>query len=135
MMDELAWHQRPWEAEACGWQGQLVTEFLMLTTGQSVDQPVQSPKRKQLTCTRSAFLSNVAVHREPVLRRAMVSEAAAVEPRPRRRGLSWRRTARQSTRIRQDALGAQPVAVAAGAGAWLPAVCSIMVMMAVPFPG
>ncbi len=41
MMDELAWHQRPWEIEAHGWQGQLVTEFLMLTTGQSVDQPVQ----------------------------------------------------------------------------------------------
>lgn len=47
-MDDLPWRQRPWEIEACGWQGQLVTECLMLTTGQSVDQPVQAPKRKQL---------------------------------------------------------------------------------------
>ena len=48
VMDDIAWNQRPWEIEACAWQGQLVTEFLMLTTGQSVDQPVQTPKRKQL---------------------------------------------------------------------------------------
>ena len=48
VMDDIAWNQRPWEIEACAWQGQLVTEFLMLTTGQSVNQPVQTPKRKQL---------------------------------------------------------------------------------------
>ncbi|MGC6454322.1 MAG: hypothetical protein ACON31_10465 [Candidatus Puniceispirillaceae bacterium] len=48
MIDELAWQHRPWEIEACAWQGQLVTEFLMLTTGQYVDQPVQKPKKRQL---------------------------------------------------------------------------------------
>ena len=47
-VDELAWQYRPWEIEACHWQGILVTEFLMLTTGQHAEQPVQAPKRKQL---------------------------------------------------------------------------------------
>lgn len=47
-IDELAWQYRPWEIEACHWQSLLVTEFLMLTTGQFVDQPVQAPKKKQL---------------------------------------------------------------------------------------
>ena len=47
-IDELAWQYRPWEIEACHWQGLLVTEFLMLTTGQYAEQPVQAPKKKQL---------------------------------------------------------------------------------------
>ena len=47
-VDELAWQYRPWEIEACHWQGLLVTEFLMLTTGQYAEQPVQAPKKKQL---------------------------------------------------------------------------------------
>jgi len=48
IIDELAWQHRPWEIEACHWQGTLVTEFLMLTTGQYAEQPVQAPKKKQL---------------------------------------------------------------------------------------
>jgi len=48
VMDNLAWHLRPWEIEACHWQGLLVDEFLGMSTGQAIDQPVQSPKRRQL---------------------------------------------------------------------------------------
>ena len=48
VIDELAWQNRPWEIEACHWQTSLVTEFLMLTTGQYAEQPVQAPKKKQL---------------------------------------------------------------------------------------
>ena len=48
IMDELAWQNRPWEIEACHWQSALVSEFLLLTTGQYADQPVQKPKKKQL---------------------------------------------------------------------------------------
>ena len=88
MMDELAWHQRPWEIEACGWQGQLVTEFLMLTTGQSVDQPVQSPKRKRLALyTVSVPAPMSPVHQEPVFAPGnSVGEVAAFKPRPKAPG-------------------------------------------------
>ena len=48
MMENLAWHLRPWEIEACHWQAQLVDEFFALATGMGADQPVQSGKRKQL---------------------------------------------------------------------------------------
>ena len=48
VMDSLAWHLRPWEVEACHWQARLVEEFLGMSTGQVTDQPVQSPKRRQL---------------------------------------------------------------------------------------
>ena len=48
MMENLAWHLRPWEIEACHWQAQLVDEFFNLATGMGTDQPVQSGKRKQL---------------------------------------------------------------------------------------
>ena len=48
VIDELAWQYRPWEIEACHWQTSLVTEFLMLTTSQYAEQPVQAPKKKQL---------------------------------------------------------------------------------------
>jgi len=48
VMDNLAWNLRPWEIEACHWQTRLVDEFLGLSTGQVTDQPVQSPKRRQL---------------------------------------------------------------------------------------
>ena len=48
VIDNLAWHLRPWEIEACHWQACLVDEFLGMSTGQVTDQPVQSPKRRQL---------------------------------------------------------------------------------------
>ena len=63
VMDEIAWNLRPWEIEACGWQGQLVSEFLMLITGQPADQPVQPPKRKQL----ALYPVSVPVPVSPVL--------------------------------------------------------------------
>ena len=120
MMDELAWHQRPWEIEACGWQGQLVTEFLMLTTGQSVDQPVQSPKRKQLALYPVSVPAPMSpVHQEPLFAPGNgVGEAAAVAPRPKAPG-----SVVQENGASIDALidgkmplAAQPMAVAAGAG-------------------
>ena len=67
VMDEIAWNLRPWEIEACGWQGQLVSEFLILITGQPADQPVQPPKRKQLALYPVSVLVPVSpVLHEPV---------------------------------------------------------------------
>ena len=124
VMDELAWHQRPWEIEACGWQGQLVTEFLMLTTGQSVDQPVQSPKRKQLALYPVSVPAPMSpVHHEPVFAPGNgVGEAAAVAPRPKAPAKAPGSVVEENG-ASIDALidgkmplAAQPVAVAAGAG-------------------
>lgn len=42
IIDQLEWHHRPWEIEACHWQGELVDEFLALANGQ---QPVQQEKK------------------------------------------------------------------------------------------
>ena len=121
MMDELAWHQRPWEIEACGWQGQLVTEFLMLTTGQSVDQPVQSPKRKQLALYSVSVPAPMSpVHQEPVFAPGNgVGEAAAVAPRPKAPGSVVEENGASIDALIDGKmpLAAQPVAVAAGAGA------------------
>jgi len=119
MMDELAWHQRPWEIEACGWQGQLVTEFLMLTTGQSVDQPVQSPKRKQLALYPVSVPAPMSpVHQEPVFAPGNgVGEAAAVAPRPKAPGSVMEENGASIDALINGKmpLAAQPVAVAAGA--------------------
>ena len=121
MMDELAWHQRPWEIEACGWQGQLVTEFLMLTTGQSVDQPVQSPKRKQLALYPVSVPAPISpVNQEPVFAPGnVVGEAAAVAPRPKAPGSVVEENGASIDALIDGKmpLAAQPVAVSAGAGA------------------
>ncbi|MEC7645559.1 MAG: hypothetical protein VX508_05845 [Pseudomonadota bacterium] len=121
MMDELAWHQRPWEMEACGWQGQLVTEFLMLTTGQSVDQPVQSPKRKQLALYPVSVPAPMSpVHQEPIFAPGNgVGEAAAVAPRPKATGsvVEGNGASIDALIDGKMPLAAQPLAVSAGAGA------------------
>ena len=121
MMDELAWHQRPWEIEACGWQGQLVTEFLMLTTGQSVDQPVQSPKRKQLALYSVSVPAPMSpVHQEPVFAPGNgVGKAAAVAPFPKAPGSVVEENGASIDALIDGKmpLADQPVAVAAGAGA------------------
>lgn len=84
VMDDIAWHQRPWEIEACGWQSQLVSEFLMLTIGRSVDQPVQPPKRKQLALYPVSVPAPVSpVQQEPVFAAEHVVDAtdgAAAQP-------------------------------------------------------
>ena len=120
MMDELSWHQRPWEIEACGWQGQLVTEFLMLTTGQSVDQPVQSPKRKQLALYPVSVPAPMSpVHQEPVFAPGNgVGEAAAMAPRPKapRSVVEENGALIDALIVDKMPLAAQPLAVAAGAG-------------------
>ena len=121
MMDELSWHQRPWEMEACGWQGQLVTEFLMLTTGQTVDQPVQSPKRKQLALyTVSVPVPMSPVHLERVFAPGnVVGETAAVAPRPKAPGAVVEENGASIDALLDSKmpLAERPVAVAAGAGA------------------
>ena len=121
MMDELAWHQRPWEIEACGWQGQLVTEFLMLTTGQSVDQPVQSPKRKQLALYPVSVPAPMSpVHQEPVFAPGNgVGKTAAVAPFPKAPGSVVEENGASIDALIDGKmpLADQPVAVAAGAGA------------------
>ena len=121
MMDELAWHQRPWEIEACGWQGHLVTEFLMLTTGQSVDQPVQSPKRNQLALYPVSVPAPMSpVHQEPVFAPSnSVGEAAAEALRPKAQGSVVDENG-ASIDVLIDGkmpLATQPVAVSAEAGA------------------
>ena len=121
MMDELPWHLRPWEIEACGWQGQLVTEFLMLTTGQSVDQPVQSPKRKQLALYPVSVPAPMSpVHQEPVFAAGNgVGKAAAVAPFPKAPGSVVEENGASIDALIDGKmpLAAQPVAVAAAAGA------------------
>ena len=118
VMDELAWHQRLWEIEACGWQGQLVTEFLMLTTGQSVDQPVQSPKRKQLALYPVSVPAPMSpVHQEPVFAPGNgVGEAVAVAPRPKVPGSVVEENGASIDALIDGRMpmAAQPVAVTAG---------------------
>ena len=120
MMDELSWHQRPWEIEACGWQGQLVTEFLMLTTGQSVDQPVQSPKRKQLALYPVSVSAPMSpVHLERVFAPSnIVGGAAAVAPRLKAPGSVVEENGASLDALLDGKmpLAAQPAAVAAEAG-------------------
>jgi len=65
IMDDLAWHLRPWEIEACHWQGLLVEEFLGMATGQAADQPVQSPKRRQLALYPVKVASPAIVPAQP----------------------------------------------------------------------
>ena len=120
VMDELAWHQRPWEIEACGWQGQLVAEFLMLTTGQSADQPVQSPKRKQLGLYPVSVPSTISpIHQEPLFApgnglgeaAALALHPKALEPLLEENGASI-----DALIDGKMPLAAEPMAVSAGGG-------------------
>ncbi len=65
VIDNLAWHMRPWEIEACHWQELLVDEFLGMSTGQITDQPVQSPKRRQLALYPVSIASPAFVPSQP----------------------------------------------------------------------
>ena len=65
IIDNLAWHLRPWEIEACHWQERLVDEFLGLSTGQVTDQPVQPPKRRQLALYPVSIASPAFVPAQP----------------------------------------------------------------------
>ena len=80
ILDNLAWHLRPWEIEACHWQTQLVNEFLALTTGSGADQPVQSSKRKQLALYPVQAPSVVPAQPEPNFNHPLTTEAAANKP-------------------------------------------------------
>ena len=65
IIDNLVWHLRPWEIEACHWQERLVDEFLGLSTGQVTDQPVQPPKRRQLALYPVSIASPAFVPTQP----------------------------------------------------------------------
>ena len=80
ILDNLAWHLRPWEIEACHWQSQLVDEFLNLASGNGADQPVQSGKRKQLALYPVQAPSVVPAQPEPNFDHQLTTNVAAQEP-------------------------------------------------------
>lgn len=76
-IDELAWHDRPWEVEACHWQIVLVNEFLQMSMGQPVDQPVQKPKKQQLALYPVIMpVATAPAHQEPAFDSGAVGASA-----------------------------------------------------------
>ena len=77
MIDELAWHDRPWEVEACHWQIVLVNEFLQMSMGQPVDQPVQKPKKQQMALYPMIMpVATAPLHQEPAFDSETASSVA-----------------------------------------------------------
>ena len=77
-MDELAWHLRPWEIEACQWQTILVNEFIERMTGKNMPIVTQRGRNNQLALLnvrpsaikappQSPSLSPVKATNEPTL--------------------------------------------------------------------
>ena len=60
IIDQLPWHTRPWEIEACHWQGLLVDEFLTLASGSQPFLQLQKPGKQRLALL-AASLPAVAV--------------------------------------------------------------------------
>ena len=87
IIENLAWHLRPWEIEACHWQSQLVDEFLNLAAGNVADQPLQSGNASSLRCIRSSRLRLFPPNRsrtltmrqakQPLARRILKTESPA----------------------------------------------------------
>ena len=76
-IDELAWHDRPWEVEACHWQIVLVNEFLQMSMGQPVDQPVQKPKKQQLALYPVIMpVATAPAHQEPAFDSSAIGASA-----------------------------------------------------------
>ena len=48
IIDQLPWHTRPWEIEACHWQVELVDEFLTLVSGSQPFLQLQKPGKQRL---------------------------------------------------------------------------------------
>ena len=48
IIDQLPWHTRPWEIEACHWQVELVDEFLTLASGSQPFLQLQKPGKQRL---------------------------------------------------------------------------------------
>ena len=48
IIDQLPWHTRPWEIEACHWQVLLVDEFLTLASGSQPFLQLQKPGKQRL---------------------------------------------------------------------------------------
>lgn len=53
-IEELEWHNRPWEIEACSWQPILVNEFVGRSMGVGETPVTQKPKKKQLALYKVA---------------------------------------------------------------------------------
>ena len=60
IIDQLPWHTRPWEIEACHWQVLLVDEFLTLVSGSQPFLQLQKPGKQRLALL-AASLPAVAV--------------------------------------------------------------------------
>lgn len=60
IIDQLPWHTRPWEIEACHWQVLLVDEFLTLASGSQPFLQLQKPGKQRLALL-AASLPAVAV--------------------------------------------------------------------------
>ena len=60
IIDQLPWHTRPWEIEACHWQVLLVDEFLTLASGSQPFLQLQKPGKQRLALL-AASLSSAAV--------------------------------------------------------------------------
>ena len=60
IIDQLPWHTRPWEIEACHWQVELVDEFLTLASGSQPFLQLQKPGKQRLALL-AASLPAVAV--------------------------------------------------------------------------
>ena len=60
IIDQLPWHTRPWEIEACYWQVLLVDEFLTLASGSQPFLQLQKPGKQRLALL-AASLPAVAV--------------------------------------------------------------------------
>jgi hypothetical protein len=60
IVDQMPWHTRPWEIEACHWQALLVDEFLTLASGNQPFLQLQKPGKQRLALF-AASLPAVAV--------------------------------------------------------------------------
>ena len=60
IIDQLPWHTRPWEIEACHWQVLLIDEFLTLASGSQPFLQLQKPGKQRLALL-AASLPAVAV--------------------------------------------------------------------------
>ena len=64
--DQIEWHKRPWEIEACNWQTVLVDEFLLWASGKASTLKVQRHQSDPLAMYRLAKTMTPAAKVTPV---------------------------------------------------------------------
>jgi hypothetical protein len=62
IVDQLPWHTRPWEIEACHWQALLVDEFLTLASGNQPFLQLQKPGKQRLALFAANLPAVAAAH-------------------------------------------------------------------------